>query len=190
VQSFAIGKYLITREQYKSIIGKNSWRVRGKPNMPVDGVSWHESKEFCYKLNKKTGKKYRLPSESEWEYACRAGTTTRYYFGDNPEELRKHAWYDGNSKSSTHPVGRKKPNPWGIYDMYGNLCEWCEDKWHDNYLGMPNDGTPWLQGYNNARVLRGGCWLDSSRNCRSTYRTRYSSDFSFGTVGFRVVLLF
>ena len=136
-----------------------------------------------------TGKTYRLPTEAEWEYACRAGTTTRYYFGDDASQLGDYAWYSANSQSKTHPVGQKKPNAWGLYDMSGNVWEWCEDDWHDNYIGAPTDGSAWLINNDNRshlKCLRGGSWFESPNLCRSAYRSGNLPDGVYNFNGFRV----
>jgi formylglycine-generating enzyme required for sulfatase activity len=133
LKAFAMGKYPITQAQYEAVMGENPSWFEGNPNNPVEGLSWNEAQAFCKKLSRVTGKQYRLPSEAEWEYACRAGTTTRYYFGDNANQLGDYAWFCDNSGSKTHPVGQKRPNGWGLYDMHGNVWEWCEDSWHGNY---------------------------------------------------------
>ena len=164
VSRFVIGKYPVTQAQYQAVMGKNSSYFKSdspiaqvlKDNCPVELVSWEEAQEFCLKLSEMTGRECRLPSEAEWEYACRAGTTTRYYFGDDANQLGDYAWYSDNSDSQTHPVGEKKPNDWGLYDMHGNVWEWFEDRWHRNYKGAPKDGSAWVQGDNSSRVLRGG----------------------------------
>jgi formylglycine-generating enzyme required for sulfatase activity len=189
VNSFAIGKYPITQAQYQAVMGNNPSHFKNNPQNPVEKVSWNDAEAFCQKLSQITGKTYRLPTEAEWEYACRAGTTTRYYFGDNDNQLGDYAWYKGNSGGTTHPVGQKKPNGWGLYDMSGNVWEWCEDDWHDSYAGAPDDGSAWLQNDNHSRTLkclRGGSWFDDPFYCRSAYRclTRRVFRSSFG---FRVV---
>ncbi|MBL0709148.1 MAG: formylglycine-generating enzyme family protein, partial [Sulfurimonas sp.] len=134
----------------------------------------------------KTGKTYRLPTEAEWEYVARAGTTTKYSFGDSDNSLGSYAWYDSNSNSKTHPAGLKKPNPWGVYDMYGNVWEWCEDWYIDNYENTPRDGS----SYNNKKsykVLRGGSWNYSSGILRSAIRNWYDPGGTYYSNGFRLL---
>ena len=143
--------------------------------------------EFCKKLSKKTGKTVRLPTEAEWEYACRAGSKTAYCFGDSANELKDYAWYYGNSGRKTHPVGQKKPNAWGLYDMYGSVYEWCAD-WHGSYNnGVQVDPTGPANG--RSRVLRGGSWVDNPRYCRSANRIRSRPAFRNRNLGFRVVVV-
>jgi formylglycine-generating enzyme required for sulfatase activity len=190
VNSFAIGKYPVTQAQYQAVMGTNPSHFKNNPQNPVEQVSWNDAQAFCQKLSQITRKTYRLPTEAEWEYACRAGTTTRYYFGDDDNQLGDYAWYRENSNNTTHPVGQKKPNGWGIYDMSGNLWEWCEDNWHDSYAGAPDDGTAWIDNDNRSqsrKCLRGGSWIDYPYSCRSAYRLRNNPDYliTYG-YGFRV----
>jgi formylglycine-generating enzyme required for sulfatase activity len=190
VNSFAIGKYPVTQAQYEAVMGTNPSYFKNNPQNPVEQVSYDDAKAFCQKLSQITGKTYRLPTEAEWEYACRAGTTTDYYFGDDANQLGDYAWYYENSNSTTHRVGQKKPNGWGIYDMSGNVWEWCEDDWHNSYAGAPDDGTAWLDNDNRSqslKCLRGGSWYFYPDGCRSAIRTGcYPVNHSIG-IGFRVV---
>jgi formylglycine-generating enzyme required for sulfatase activity len=148
----------------------------GREGYPVLGISHHFAMEYCRWLSRKTGKLYRLPTEAEWEYACRAGTATAYSFGNDPRLLREHAWFAENADECTHPVGQKLPNPWGLYDMYGNVAEWCLDHYHKNaYATFPADRLtlapvrlPTADRYPD--VARGGSWADAARQCRSASR--------------------
>jgi formylglycine-generating enzyme required for sulfatase activity len=188
VNSFAIGKYPVTQAQYEAVMGKNPSWFQNNPQNPVEKVSWNDAQAFCQKLSQITGKTYRLPTEAEWEYACRAGTTTRYYFGDDANQLGDYAWYGGNSQNTTHPVGQKKPNAWGLYDMSGNVWEWCEDNGHDSYENAPKDGSAWLTNYNDYQILRGGSWVKHPGFCRSASRNiYYRRDADSNDFGFRVV---
>ena len=142
--------------------------------------------EFIKKLNEKEGTdKYRLPSEAEWEYAVRAGTTTRYSFGDSKSKLGDYAWYTENSDGKTHPVGQKNPNSWGLYDMHGNVWEWVQDSWHDSYDGAPADGSAWEKDGAD-RVFRGSCWDRYAKNCRSAYRS-HGAPRGGNALGFRIL---
>jgi formylglycine-generating enzyme required for sulfatase activity len=190
VNSFAIGKYPVTQAQYEAVMGTNPSYFKNNPQNPVEDVSWNDAKAFCQKLSRITGKTYRLPTEAEWEYACRAGTTTRYYFGDDANQLGDYAWYYENSNRTTHPVGQKKPNGWGLYDMSGNVWEWCEDDWHNSYAGAPNDGTAWIDNDNRSqsrKCLRGGSWNNYPNSCRSAIRLRFVPVIHYFNLGFRVV---
>ena len=154
--------------------------------MPVEQVSWNDTQEFIQKLNAKTGKTYRLPTEAEWEYAARAGSQTEFSFGDNESELGNYAWFYGNSSNQTHPVGEKQPNAFGLFDMHGNVWEWTQDCWNENYVSAPIDGSAWVQGDCSRRVLRGGSWYPLPQVLRSAYRLRNTTAFRFFSFGFRV----
>jgi formylglycine-generating enzyme required for sulfatase activity len=170
--AFELGVYEVTQKQYEAVMGTNPSQFKG-PQNPVERVSWDDAVEFCRKLSalpaeKKAGYVYRLPTEAEWECACRAGTTTAYSFGDSDSELGDYAWYNENSVNTTHPVGGKKPNPWGLYDMHGNVFEWCQDWYGDYPSGAVTDPTGAASG--SRRVLRGGSFNFHSSNVRSAYR--------------------
>jgi formylglycine-generating enzyme required for sulfatase activity len=155
----------------------------GREGHPVLSITHHAAMEYCSWLSQKTGKTYRLPTEAEWEYACRAGTKTAYFFGNDPKDLNEYAWYEGNSEDATHKVGTKKPNPWGLYDMYGNVAEWCLDHYDKNsYQKFSLDqvfnwpvNLPTANRF--AHVVRGGSWSDKADQCRSA--TRRGSDKSW-----------
>ncbi|MEB3190404.1 MAG: bifunctional serine/threonine-protein kinase/formylglycine-generating enzyme family protein, partial [Snowella sp.] len=244
VKEFYLGRYPVTQEQWQTVMGNNPSHFRGNfwigfnPNHPVEQVSWNDCQEFCRKLSQITGKIYRLPSEAEWEYACRAGTQTVYFFGYDENKLRDYAWYGDNSgnfilntveiwknnqdnyysylkrnNNRTHNVGwttsylwnffleatgqtnlkllepeqPSKPNPWGLWNIYGNVWEWCEDKWHDNYQNAPTDGSPWVDNYSENRVVRGGSWGSHPWYLRSACRINQNPDFCSPSIGFRVL---
>ena len=185
--SFFLGKYPVTQKQWVKVMGSNPSYFKGD-DLPVEKVSWDDAQKFIQKLNQMEGTdEYRLPSEAEWEYACRAGTTTRYYFGDDELKLGNYAWYSSNSGDETHPVGQKKPNAWGLYDMHGNVWEWCQDRWHDNYSGAPSDGSAWEDGSVSDRVIRGGSWSSHASLCRSASRNRNGPGDRAYSLGFRVL---
>ena len=169
-QPFLMGKYEVTQAQWQAVMGTNPSINTGNPNRPVDSVSWDDYQGLITALNALGQGTFRLPSEAEWEYACRAGTTTRWYFGDNDELLVDYAWYRGNSLDIVHGVGQKLPNGWGLYDMSGNGGEWCQDWYHDDYNGAPTNGSAWEDPVGTYRVLRGGHWDNSSASCRSAAR--------------------
>jgi formylglycine-generating enzyme required for sulfatase activity len=212
VNCFYIGKYQITQAQWEAVMGNNPSHFKGVSALPVECVSWNDAKQFCKKLSKITSKAYRLPSEAEWEYACRAGTT-----GDYGGDLDAMAWYGNNSGlkdidanalwrelrqnvseyikrlkengNKTRSVGGKRPNTFGLHDMHGNVWEWCEDVWHDNYSGAPADGSVWSSGGDPSfRVVRGGSWLINGGSCRSAYRGRSEPGFHDIDLGVRVVV--
>jgi formylglycine-generating enzyme required for sulfatase activity/energy-coupling factor transporter ATP-binding protein EcfA2 len=187
IQPFEIGEYEVTQKQWWAVMGSEPSSFKGD-DLPVETITWRQAKEFCKELSARTGKTYRLPTEAEWEYAARGGTTTEYSFGDDESMLGDFAWYGQNSGGTTHPVKQKKPNPFGLYDMHGNVFEWVEDHWHDNYEGAPTDGSAWLTDDDNAlRVLRGGSWFFNGA-LRSADRVNNVPDDRNGNYGFRVVV--
>ena len=157
----------------------------GRGQRPAINLTWDEAQRYATWLSKLTGRPYRLLSEAEWEYAARAGTTTLYSFGDDAASLGEFAWYSGNSELKTHPVGQKKPNPFGLYDMHGNVWEWVQDCWHDSYEGAPDDGSAWTTGYDcEDRVLRGSSF--DERGLRSAERYWLPTNSRTSKLGFRV----
>jgi formylglycine-generating enzyme required for sulfatase activity len=222
LQEFYLGKYPVTQEQYQAVMGNNPANFQDNPKNPVEQVSWQDAQAFCQKLKELTGQDFCLPTEAEWEYACRAGTQTRYYFGDDESQLGDYTWYGDNSGKNpldsqklwsdqpdgskyleklqnngcqTHPVGQKKPNAWGLYDMHGNVWEWCEDLWHESYAEKPeniknNGSIIWSDSNKKYRVLRGGSWDINPRYCRSANRGRNNLDNRINFYGFRVACRF
>ena len=191
---FYISKNVVTQKQWRELMGENpKYRqaflyFKGE-NLPVSPITCFEVQEFIEKLNEKENtNKYRLPSEAEWEYAARAGTTTTYSFGDHELYLDAYAWYETNSNKKLHDVGQKEHNPWGLFDMHGNVWEWVQDNWNGNYKDAPTDGSAWKSNNSN-RVIRGGSWSSSAGDCRSSRRT-YSRPGEAGlqtNTGFRLV---
>jgi formylglycine-generating enzyme required for sulfatase activity len=208
IKSFHMSMYPITQAQWREIalmddLGDRDSTIYlnpdpsffcGNNNRPVEQVTWNEAEEFCRRLSKLTKRKYRLPSEAEWEYACRAGSDTPFSFGDTITE--NSANYLGTQRQTTD-VGVFRPNKFGLYDMHGNVFEWCADKWHEYYTDAPSDGSAWLvvtdEDFKHNRVMRGGSFMHPPEICRSAYRQSYHSDFrrtiedDYGDVGFRVV---
>ena len=186
---FAIGQYLVMFAEYdlfakatgRDYPGDATW---GRARRPVINVTWEDAKAYAEWLSQKTGNEYRLPSEAEWEYACRAGTITRYAFGD---ELADDLANFGGQVGKTTKVGSYITNPWGLYDMHGNVCEWVQDIWHDNYDCAPDDGNPWVDdSQNEVMVIRGGSWSDYRRTVRSAVRGREPATHRSNFVGFRM----
>jgi formylglycine-generating enzyme required for sulfatase activity len=186
-KAYYLGKYEVTQEQWVEVMDSNPSYIKGANN-PVENVSWNEVQEFIKSLNEMEGTdKYRLPSEAEWEYACRAGTSTSYSFGDSEPELNDYAWYGDNSGNKAHAVGQKEPNPWGLYDMHGNALEWCQDRCHVSYQEAPTDGSAWEDGSDTSRVWRGGGWGFGAIFCRSASRGYGSPDSAYVDFGFRIL---
>lgn len=189
---FWMGKYEITQAQWEAVTGYNRSHFIGE-NRPVERMSWDKIQEdFLSQVDDD----FRLPSEAEWEYACRAGTETRFYWGDDPnyEDITDYAWFKDNSNRETHDVGTKLPNAFGLYDMCGNVYEWCEDDYHSNYNDAPQDGSPWITvipRYEEAHLVRGGTWKYSQGECRSASRRSFFPEYStsYDVCGFRLVLI-
>ena len=156
-------------------------------DQPVILVSWDEAKGYAAWLKRMTGKDYRLLSETEWEYAARAGNQGRWSFGDDEHQVHDYAWFRGNSSDQIHPVAKKKPSAFGLYDMHGNVWQWVEDCYHNSYQGAPSNGSQWVEGCSeDKRVVRGGSWFSTPDRVRSALRYRYSSYSHVDNVGFRV----
>ncbi|WP_231585655.1 formylglycine-generating enzyme family protein [Methanosarcina sp. WWM596] len=192
---FYLGRYPVTQEQWSKVMGYNPSDFRGE-KYPIETVSWEEAQAFIRKLNavENIGEKspvYRLSTEAEWEYAARAGTTGSYFFGDCELKLTEYAWFLKNSGLEAHPVGLKKPNPWGLYDIYGNVGEWVQDEYHISYKGAPSDGRAWESPFPSVsvpvRIRRGGGWNGNAGCCRSAERLFAAQDRKLNSLGFRVV---
>jgi len=175
----------VTEAQYAAVMGiaPGGGKAAAKP---VTGVSWQDAAAFCKKLSEKTGKAVRLPTEAEWEYACRAGSQARFSFGDADSGLSEYAWYGANSGLGTHPAGQKKSNAWGLYDMHGNVGEWCAD-WFGPYPAGPVT-DPQGPASGKERVVRGGSWYYSADGCRAANRIRFAPGDGFPCIGFRVAV--
>jgi len=205
--SFYIDKYLVTQEQYQRVCGENPSRWKGSKN-PVEQVRWSDAVKFCNQRSRLEGLEpcydletwqcnfdangYRLPTEAEWEYACRAGTQTAYFFGSDASKLTDYAWFDKNSGRHPHPVGQKRPNPWGLYDMCGNVWQWCNDFYKVDYYQEAPQENPNGPKEGQSKVVRGGAWKFSAQNCRSGYRYYENPGyvdvcFGYDIYGFRCV---
>ncbi|MCP4610186.1 MAG: formylglycine-generating enzyme family protein [Planctomycetes bacterium] len=207
IRSFYIDKYPVTQEQYDEVMGGNPSRWKGDKN-PVEQVRWSDAVKYCNARSLKEGLQpcydlqswecnfeangHRLPTEAEWEYACRAGSKTAYFFGDNSSKVADYAWVDSNAGGKPHPVGQKKPNPWGLYDMCGNVWEWCNDFYQVDYYQQSPEENPRGPKEGETKVVRGGAWKFSADSSRSGYR--YNEDpgysdvcFGYDIYGFRCV---
>jgi formylglycine-generating enzyme required for sulfatase activity len=194
---FWMGQCEVTQGEFQAVTGKRPSNARGETNCPVEKVSWYDAMQYCVQRTQQEqlaaklpeGYAYRLPTEAEWEYACRAGTTTRYCYGDDKGEFRlgEYAWFLRNGSSMTHPVGLLKPNAWGLHDMHGNVWEWCFDRWQSILPGGSITNLP-VAGEGSLRVARGGSWLYEGKACRSANRDDYGPSNRCSDVGFRVVL--
>ena len=194
---FYLGIYPVTQQQYKKVMGENPSYFQGikvggdSSNHPVEEVTWENAVEFCKKLSElpeeqKAGRVYRLPTEAEWEYACRAGSKTAFGFGESSKSLGDYAWFDGNSNGQAHPVGEKKPNAWDLYDMLGNVWEWCSD-WYGEYPKKA-EVDPVGAKVGSYRVIRGGSWFNGAAFCRSAGRRGNDPSYCLNDYGFRVAL--
>ena len=198
-QAFHLGVHEVTQEQYERVMGHNPGYFReqviqseSSARNPVENVTWEDAVEFCRRLSelpeeKRAGRGYRLPTEAEWEYACRAGSTSAYSYGDSTEPLADHGWFAGNAEDRSQPVGTRKPNAWGLYDMHGNVWEWCAD-WYAPYNAADVD-SPRGPDQGTLRVLRGGGWYDEATECRAADRRWSDPTVGSDCDGFRVVLV-
>ena len=194
IKSFMMGKFLVTQRQWKAVMGKlPSCRFKGE-DLPVERVSWEDTQKFCQQLSKRTGRNYHLPSETQWEYACRAGTNTPFSFGETLTTQvanfnGEHTFRDeprGIYFHSTNEGGKFPPNAFGIYDMHGNLWEWCEDNWLEDYSSSPRDGSAYQNHESSYRVARGGSWHEPPNLCRSAARLYVLQSDADEFMGFRV----
>ncbi|KAA3625662.1 MAG: hypothetical protein DWQ02_21385 [Bacteroidetes bacterium] len=185
VPDFYLAEFPVTQKLWEEVMKENPSQFLGKDN-PVETVSWDDVQEFIKQFNALTGSAYRLPSEAEWEFAARGGLPSKGYKYAGSNNIDDFAWYKGNSNGKTHPVGTKNPNGLGLYDMNGNVWEWCQDERHDSYLGAPKDGSAWEDGLNTHRVRRGGSWYNAPERCRVFHRNSWSSSYPSYNLGFRL----
>ncbi|QDU18944.1 SUMF1/EgtB/PvdO family nonheme iron enzyme [Urbifossiella limnaea] len=184
--TIAAGFYMattpVTQAQWRAVMGADGSRFRGDLH-PAESLSWDAAAEFCARLRRSDGRPYRLPTEAEWEYACRAGAATAYHTGEGEPALAAAGWYAGNSQGHTHPVGRLAPNAWGLFDTHGNVWEWCQDWYAGPLKGGVNPTGP---AHGSSRTLRGGSWKDAARHCRAARRLSYAPGYQDETIGCRV----
>jgi formylglycine-generating enzyme required for sulfatase activity/serine/threonine protein kinase len=191
-QPFYLGKYEVTQEQWEAVMGDNPSRFKA-PKSPVEGVSWDDCQDFLSRLNQRHGKgagRFILPTEAQWEYACRAGGSTRWCFGDDEASVGDYAWYEANSGETTHPVSGKRPNAWGLYDVHGNVWEWCADPYDHDYYKISPSSDPKGPDSGTVRVLRGGSWDNTPRLLSAAYRSRISQGGRVHILGLRVARTF
>ena len=189
VKDFYLARYPVTQALWRAVMGDDPPKLafKGSGNRPVERVSWDDTQLFIQKLNERTGESYRLPTEAEWEYAARGGIYSNRYKYAGSNKLKEVGWYDENSHDETKPVGLKFPNELGLYDMSGNVYEWCADVWHENYEDAPSDGSAWMEGgEQNRRVVRGGSWLYGTDFCRVAFRGRFVTVSRDYLIGFRL----
>ena len=184
-KGFWLGKYEVTQAQWQEVMKNNPSKFTGNRRLPVDSVSWEDCQEFLFGLFHQTHMRFRLPSDAEWEYACRAGSTEAFCFGDSNRRLDQVAWYTMNSSDRTHPVGAKTPNAWGLFDMHGNVAEWCRDYYGQMNSGDVVDPTGREAGF--SRVIRGGSWGTSADYCLSAFRACARPDVRDSNIGLRII---
>ncbi|MGE0684181.1 MAG: SUMF1/EgtB/PvdO family nonheme iron enzyme [Candidatus Binatia bacterium] len=190
IQPFYMGKYLVTQEQWQTVMGSNPSHFEGELSRPVENVSWNNAQEFLRKLSEREKEKlYRLPTEAEWEYACRAGSTGEYCFGNEEAKLKEYAWYEDNSEGTPHPVGQLKPNAWGVHDVHGNVWEWVQDRYGKDYYQWSYDVDPQGPDEGAVRVWRGGAFWGDQRHARCACRFGSAPAARLDHWGFRVVVL-
>ena len=185
----------VTQGQFEAVMGTTPWKgeayAKENAEHAASYIDWNDATEYCVRLSKKEGRKYRLPTEAEWEYACRGGSTTAYSFGDDASGLRDYAWFHGNTfdagEQYAHQVGQKRANSFGLYDMHGNVYEWCSDWYDEDYYGKSPSVDPKGPTSGSSRVLRGGSWGYNAQFCRSAYRYRSTPSYRHGSPGFRLV---
>ena len=184
---FWLGKHEVTQQQWEAVMGSNPSKFAGKPQNPVEQVNWQDCQAFLGKLGARSGRTCRLPTEAEWEYACRAGTASEFCCGDDATELLSYAWFSANAGGSTQPVGRKKPNAWGLHDMHGNVSEWCNDRYAPYEKDAQTDpkGPPG----GDRRITRGGIWQFNALMARSSARSLAGDVVKWPNLGFRVCLV-
>ena len=188
ISSFYMCKYQVTQRLWVAIMGYNPSKFKGDLR-PVQQVSWNDAQNFVKKLNEETGEVFRLPTESEWEYSARGGKYSQGYKYAGSDNLRQVGWYKGNSKRQTQNVGQLIANELGLYDMSGNVWEWCEDIWHDSYQNKPVDASAWIDSdEDTSRVLRGGSYFNVEKYCISTHRSNIHSNNRINNTGFRLAL--
>jgi formylglycine-generating enzyme required for sulfatase activity len=183
---FHLGRVPVTQGQWEAAMGTNPSQFRG-PELPVEQVSWDDCQAFIRRLNATSKGTFRLPTEAEWEYACRAGSTGRFCFGDDEAQLGEYAWTSANSGGQPRPVGTKKPNAWALHDMHGNVWEWCQDWWDDYAAGPVTDPQGAPSGFMGARVFRGGCWRGGADFAASAHRGGRGAAYRAGILGLRLV---
>lgn len=186
-KDFFLGVYPVTQRLWQKVNGDKPSCFFHGDSCPVESVDWNDACQFCLNFGALIGETVRLPTEGEWEYACRAGSTTEYFWGDDPRNAVEHAWFELNSLDSTHPVGTKKPNQWGLHDMAGNVWEWCADLWRADYSAgalEPQRSSTEMR----RRVIRGGAWDMDVFRCRSAYRSCEGESISSKKIGFRILI--